>query len=145
MDHAKRKVFGTYTVSYNSLITKRQKTRNCYPFPGDCVIINKREGMGGGAMKCIRTAIEAEVFEYEGGMQLEDGFALYEKVITNGFADLENLIIIDKEGQMLCPYIKNRRGCTFIKKGDYIILDGDGTKHVCGPDKIWQRYQKVEE
>jgi hypothetical protein len=101
--------------------------------------------MGGDPMKCIRTAIEAEVFEYESGKQLEDGFALYEKVITNGFADLENLVIIQKDGQMLCPYIKNRRGCTFIKNGDFIILDGDGTKHVCGPDKIWQRYQKVEE
>ena len=57
-------------------------------------------------MKCIRTAIEAEVFEYESGKQLEDGFALYEKVITNGFADLENLVITEKDGQSssMCRY-----------------------------------------
>ena len=96
-------------------------------------------------MKCIRTAMEADVFEYKSGEQLEDGFALYEKVVTNGFADLDNLVICEKDGQMLCPYVKNRRGCTFIKNGDYIIRDKDGTKHVCGQDKIWQRYQKVEE
>lgn len=96
-------------------------------------------------MKCIRTAIEAEVYEYETGKQLEDGCAHYEQVITNGFADLDNLVIIEADGQMLCPYIRNRRGCTFIKKGDFIILDKDGTKHVCGPDKIWQRYQKAED
>lgn len=95
-------------------------------------------------MKCVRTAMEADVFEYEKDKQLEDGYAPYEKVITNGFADIENIVIHEKDGQMLCPYIKNRRGCTFIKKGDYIILDTDGTKHVCGPDKIWKRYRRIQ-
>ncbi len=96
-------------------------------------------------MKCVRTEIVADVYQYETEKGLEDGFALYEKVITNGFADLENLVIIEKESSMLCPYIKTRRGCTFIKQGDYIILDADGTKHVCGADKIWERYKKMED
>jgi hypothetical protein len=47
-------------------------------------------------------------------------------------------------GAVVCPYIKQRRGRTFIKEGDYIITDADGTKHVCGEDKIFKRYQPVE-
>ena len=35
-----------------------------------------------------------------------------------------------------------RRGITFIGEGDYIIRDEDGTKHVCGEDKIWTRYER---
>ena len=30
-------------------------------------------------------------------------------------------------------------------KIDYIIVDEDGTKHVCGADKIWKRYERIEE
>ena len=32
---------------------------------------------------------------------------------------------------------------TFINEGDYIIIDEDGTKHVCGEDKIFTRYEPV--
>ena len=44
---------------------------------------------------------------------------------------------------MVCPYLKTRRGRIFIGVGDYIIQDEDGTKHVCGEDKIWSRYERV--
>ena len=43
------------------------------------------------------------------------------------------------------PDIMHRRGRTFIGEGDYIIIDGDGTKHVCGKDKIFKRYQVIGE
>ena len=49
-----------------------------------------------------------------------------------------------EDGSIVCPYISHRRGKTFIGEGDYIILDDDGTKHVCGGDKIFQRYEEVK-
>ena len=97
-------------------------------------------------MKCRRTAIEAEVEQYEYGKGLEDGVELWADVVTKGWIVTDFLIKIKREdGSIVCPYIIHRRGRTFIGEGDYIIIDKDGTKHVCGADKIWQRYQKVEE
>jgi hypothetical protein len=34
-------------------------------------------------------------------------------------------------------------GRTFICKGDYIIVDDDMTKHACGREKIFDRYEKI--
>ncbi|MBQ3104913.1 MAG: hypothetical protein IJC59_03505 [Lachnospiraceae bacterium] len=97
-------------------------------------------------MKCRRTAIEAEVEQYEYGKGLEDGVELWADVVTKGWIVTDFLIKIKREdGSIVCPYIIHRRGRTFIGEGDYIIIDKDGTKHVCGADKIHQRYQKVEE
>lgn len=97
-------------------------------------------------MKCIRAAIEADVEKYETGKGLEDGFELLADVITKGWIVTDSLIQIKKEnGSIVCPYIVHRRGRTFIGEGDYIITDSDGTKHVCGADKIFKRYQIVEE
>lgn len=97
-------------------------------------------------MKCIRTAIEAEVEKYEIGKGLEDGFELMSDVITKGWIVTDSLVQIRKEnGSIVCPYIVHRRGRTFIGEGDYIITDSDGTKHVCGADKIFKRYRIVEE
>ena len=31
-----------------------------------------------------------------------------------------------------------------ISEGDYIVIEDDGSKHVCGADKVFKRYQKVE-
>ncbi len=97
-------------------------------------------------MKCIRAAIEADVEKYEAGKGLEDGFELLADVITKGWIVTDSLVKIKKEnGSIVCPYIVHRRGRTFIGEGDYIITDSDGTKHVCGADKIFKRYQIVED
>ena len=97
-------------------------------------------------MKCIRAAIEEEVEKYEVGKGLEDGFELMADVITKGWIVTDSLVQVQKEnGSIVCPYIVHRRGRTFIGEGDYIITDSDGTKHVCGADKIFRRYQIVED
>ena len=97
-------------------------------------------------MKCRRTPIEAEVFEYKIGSGLEDGWEPFSDVVTKGWIVTERLIRVKKEnGQVVSPYITHKRGHTFIEEGDYIIIDADGTKHVCGADKIFKRYEKIED
>lgn len=94
-------------------------------------------------MKCVRTALEAEVVKYETGKDMEDGFELWSDVVTKGWIVTDSLIKITREdGKIVCPYIRHRRGRTFIAEGDYVIIDADGTKHVCGEDKIFKRYTK---
>lgn len=94
-------------------------------------------------MKCVRTALEAEVVKYETGKDMEDGFELWSDVVTKGWIVTDSLIKITREdGEIVCPYIRHRRGRTFIAEGDYVIIDADGTKHVCGEDKIFKRYTK---
>ena len=96
-------------------------------------------------MRCRRVPLEAEVYKYETGKGLEDGFELFSDVITKEWFVTANLIKVTKEdGSILCPFVKHRRGKTFIGEGDYIIIDDDGTKHVCGGDKIFQRYEEVK-
>lgn len=96
-------------------------------------------------MKCKRVALEAEVIKYEIGQGLEDGFELWSDVVTKGWIVTDHLIKIKREdGNIVCPYITHRRGRTFIGEGDYIIVDADGTKHVCGANKIFSRYEPVE-
>ncbi|MCR5032658.1 MAG: hypothetical protein K6A92_07340 [Lachnospiraceae bacterium] len=95
-------------------------------------------------MRCRRTPVEAEVVEYVRGQDLEDGFELWSDVVTKGWIVTDNLIKVKREdGSIVCPYISHRRGRTFIGVGDYIIVDDDGTKHVCGADKIFKRYEKL--
>ena len=97
-------------------------------------------------MRCRRTSIEADVFKYEFGKKMEDGVELFSDVITKGWIITDNLVKITRDdGSVVCPYISHRRGRTFIKEGDYIIRDDDGTKHVCGADKIFERYEVIEE
>lgn len=94
-------------------------------------------------MKCVRSALEAEVVKYETGKDMEDGFELWSDVVTKGWIVTDSLIKITREdGKIVCPYIRHRRGRTFIAEGDYVIIDADGTKHVCGEDKIFKRYTK---
>lgn len=94
-------------------------------------------------MKCVRTALEAEVVKYETGKDMEDGFELWSDVVTKGWIVTDSLVKITREdGKIVCPYIRHRRGRTFIAEGDYVIIDADGTKHVCGEDKIFKRYTK---
>lgn len=96
-------------------------------------------------MKCRRVGLESEIFQYEVGKGLEDGFERWTEVVMQGWIVTDFLVKITREdGVIVCPYIKNRRGYTFIGEGDYIIKDADGSKHVCGADKIWTRYEKIE-
>ena len=96
-------------------------------------------------MKCRRVPLEADVYKYEPGKGLEDGFELFSDVITKEWFVTASLIQMTREdGSIVCPYIRHRRGKTFIGEGDYIIIDADGTKHVCGEDKIFQRYEEVK-
>ncbi len=96
-------------------------------------------------MKCRRVPLEADVFKFELGKGLEDGYELYSDVITKTWIVASNLVQITRpDGSIVCPYISHRRGKTFISEGDYIIVDSDGTKHVCGEDKIFMRYEEVK-
>lgn len=96
-------------------------------------------------MKCVRVALEAEVEKYEVNKGMEDGFELLSDVITKGWIVTDTVVRIKRDdGMLVCPYIVHRRGRTFISQGDYIVRDEDGTKHVCGADKIFQRYKPVE-
>lgn len=95
-------------------------------------------------MKCKRIDLEANVEKYVVGTGMEDGFVKWSKIITQGWIVTDFLVKIEEEdGTIVCPYIENRRGYTFIGEGDYIITDADGSKHVCGADKIWKRYKEV--
>lgn len=96
-------------------------------------------------MKYVRTALTAEIVKYETGKKLEDGFELWADVVTKGWIVTDSLVKIELEnGDIVCPYIIHRRGRTFISEGDYIVIEDGGSKHVCGADKVFQRYQKVE-
>lgn len=96
-------------------------------------------------MKCTRVPLVADVEKYEAGRGLEDGFELLSDVITKGWIVTDTLVKIKRDnGTIVCPYVMHRRGRTFIEEGDYVITDADGTKHVCGEDKIFKRYQKAE-
>ena len=95
-------------------------------------------------MKCKRIDLEANVEKYVVGTGMEDGFVKWSKIITQGWIVTDFLVKIeDENGDIVCPYIENRRGYTFIGEGDYIITDADGSRHVCGSDKIWQRYKEI--
>lgn len=96
-------------------------------------------------MRSRRIGLEADVVKYEIDSGLEDGVELWAKVVTQGWIVTDFLIKLEKEdGTIVCPYITTRRGRVFIGEGDYIITDADGTKHVCGADKIWKRYEKLD-
>lgn len=96
-------------------------------------------------MKSRRIALEAEVVPYEQGKGLEDGMELWADVVTKGWIVTDFLVKMKREdGAIVCPYVNNRRGRVFIGEGDYIIMDEDGTKHVCSSKKIWKRYEKPE-
>ena len=81
-------------------------------------------------MKCRRVSLDANVEKYEYGKGMEDGFEKWSKVVTQGWIVTDFLIkITQDDGTIVCPYIKNRRGYTFIGEGDYIVL-----QHVSRPD-----------
>ena len=93
----------------------------------------------------IRKPIRAEVMPYTLESGLEDGFELLVDVVTKQWVSTEGLIKTERNGTIMCPYIWTRRGKTFIAENDYIVIEEDGTKLVCGGDKVLNRYEKVEE
>lgn len=96
-------------------------------------------------MKCRRVGLEADVFEFEFGKGYEDGYELWSDVVTKGWIVTDSLLKVKREnGSIECPYISHSRGRTFIGMHDYIIIDSDGTKHVCCAEKIFHRYEPIE-
>lgn len=96
-------------------------------------------------MRYERIAFEVDVEKYEVGKGMEDGVESWTDVMTKGWFVTDNLVQIKKEnGAVVCPYVRNRRGKTFLREGDYIITDHDGFRHVCGEDKIDERYRPIE-
>lgn len=92
-------------------------------------------------MNSRRIALSADVVKYEFGKGLEDGVERWSDVVTKGWILTDFLVKIrQRDGTIVCPYIMNSRGRLFIGVGDYIVSDEDGSKHVCGPEKIWKRY-----
>jgi hypothetical protein len=96
--------------------------------------------------KYQRASLDVEAEKYETGKGMEDGFALWTKVITNGWVSSEGLVKITNEnGQLVCPFIQNRRGMIFIREGDYIIYEDGGERHCCGGDKFAERFREAAE
>ncbi len=96
-------------------------------------------------MKARRVAMDADIQKYEMGKGMEDGFELFIDVVTHGWISTEHLIQYKREdGKIVTPYINHRRGRIFICEGDYIVTDADGTRHVVGGDKAFQRYEPME-
>ena len=97
-------------------------------------------------MKCKRVELKADVYKYELDKGLEDGFEIWSEIVTREWIVTDSLLKIEREdGFVVSPFILNRRGREFIGVDDYIVIDEDGTKHVCGADKIWKRYQEIDE
>ena len=73
-------------------------------------------------MKSRRIPLESDVEKYEVGKGMEDGFELFSDVVTKGWIVTDSLVKIKRaDGAIMCPYIKHRRGRTFIGEGDYIV------------------------
>ena len=91
--------------------------------------------------KYTRAPLEVTAEKYELGKGMEDGFRLFTQIVTNDGINTEKLIkITRKDGSIVCPYVKNRRGLVFIRHNDYIICEENGEKHVCGEDRFAQRF-----
>ena len=96
-------------------------------------------------MICRRTDLIADVEKYELNKGMEDGFELFSDVVTKGWITCDHLIQVKlADGRVVSPYISTRRGRTFIGENDYVITENDGSKHVCGEDKIWTRYKPID-
>ena len=72
-------------------------------------------------MRCRRLSLESDIHKYETGKGMEDGFELWTDIVTKGWIVTDFLVKVTREdGMIVCPYIKNRRGYTFI--GEIISL-----------------------
>ena len=96
-------------------------------------------------MRYLRAPLEVQAELYELNKGMEDGFELWTDVVTRGWFVTDSLVQVKKEnGAIVCPYILHKRGKTFIGEGDYIITEADGSRHVCGGEKVFDRYKPVE-
>ena len=50
-----------------------------------------------------------------------------------------------ENGTIVCPYIDTSRGRSFIKEGDYIIIESDGNRHVCSGKIFPDRFEEIKE
>lgn len=97
-------------------------------------------------MKFNRVSFEVDAVEYEPGKNMEDGFERWTDIVIKGWIVSDGLVKVTRsDGTIVCPYISHRRGITFIREGDYIITEQDGSKHVCGSDKVFQRFDPIDE
>ena len=95
--------------------------------------------------KYLRSSLAVESEKYEPGKNMEDGFESCTKVVTAGWIITDGLVKLEREnGQLVCPFIKNRRGVIFIREGDYIIYEEGGERHCCGEDKFSTRFKPDE-
>ncbi len=91
-----------------------------------------------------RKGLEVEAEPYESNKGLEDGFELFRDIIVNGWINTDSLVQIRRsDGLIICPFISNKRGRSFIGNGDYIIRESDGERHVCGAEKFFDRFVKL--
>lgn len=69
-----------------------------------------------------RVPLEVTAAKYELNQGMEDGFRLYSQIVTSEGIVTDGMVKIEREdGTIVCPYVRNRRGLVFIRKGDYII------------------------
>jgi translation initiation factor IF-1 len=91
--------------------------------------------------KYTRAPFDVVAEKYETDKGMEDGFQLLTKIVTNGWINTDNLVKIKTEdGNIVCPFISNKRGLIFINEGDYIIVEGDDDRHVCSGDSFATRF-----
>ena len=95
-----------------------------------------------------RVPLEVTAAKYELNQGMEDGFRLYSQIVTSEGIVTDGMVKSEREdGTIVCPYVRNRRGLVFIRKGDYIICEADENgrveKHVCGEDKFHRRFEKL--
>lgn len=96
--------------------------------------------------KYLRASFEVVAEKYEVDKGMEDGFQSLSKIVTNGWINTDNLVKIElseNDGHIVCPFISNKRGLIFINEGDYIIVEGDDDRHVCGGEKFFNRFIPV--
>jgi hypothetical protein len=94
--------------------------------------------------KYTRIPLDVVAEKYELGKGMEDGFQSLSKIVTHGWINTDKLVKVDKgEGHIVCPFISNKRGLVFINEDDYIIVEGDDERHVCGSEKFATRYSPL--
>lgn len=95
--------------------------------------------------KYQRVSFEVQAEKYEVGKEIEDGFMPWTDIVTRGFVSTDGLVqVTGRDGILVCPFVKSRRGVVFIREGDYIIEEANGDKHCCGEDKFAERYKELE-
>ncbi len=96
-------------------------------------------------MKYLRKPLEVDVVLYELDKDIEDGFEPWADIITHSCINTQKLVKVQREdGTIVCPYIENRRGRSYIQDGDYIIIEEDGNRHVCNSTSFQLRFTPIE-